>query len=307
MRKLSSTILSSDLVSMQSESTKNTSNDSLALTDFSNACQELDAFLSENGITLYNLPKYYDIAFSRDVTGEIAFYKKCFRNYCNFEVKRILEPACGSGIFLVAFPKYGYHIIGYDICSKMVDYTKERIINAGCIDKAEVLLGDMKTMKFDPKFDAAIISINSLGYLLLDNDIISHFRNMSQSLKKGGLYIVEIVCAYDDLNKEKKSDETWCAERDGIKIEATWNPYSYDRENKIRHINFRMKVQDNGRTAEFEEKHELRLWLCEDFKRLTQEAGFRIEAIYNQEYQEIPIKTRITGELGALYYVLVNE
>ncbi len=307
MKRLYSTSLTSNLMSTPSDGSENTaSNHSTASTDFSNVLEELGVVPTENQVTLYNLPKYYDIAFSRDVSGEISFYTSCFKKYTNFDVKRILEPACGSGIFLATFPKYGYHITGYDICPKMVNYTKERILNEGYNDKAEVLLGDMRTMKFDHRFDAAIISINSLGYCLSDNDILSHFRNMEKSLRKGGLYIVEIVCAYEDLKNEKKPDETWFAESNGIKMEATWCPYLYDRENKIRHINFRMKVQDNGRTFEFEEKHELRLWLFEDFKRLTQEAGFRIEAIYNQEYQLIPTNTHITGELGALYYVLVN-
>lgn len=278
-------------------------NDSLETNHNPQICEKS----KEEEFTLYNLPKYYDIAFSRDVSGEIAFYINCFKKYCTFEVERILEPACGSGIFLEAFPKYGYHITGYDVCPNMVDYTRQRIINNGAAGKAEVLLGDMRTTRFKEKFDAAIISINSLGYCLTDKDIISHFKAMSESLRKGGLYVVEIVCAYEDLKNEQKPDETWLAENNGTNIEATWCPYFYDRENKIRYIDFRMKVQDNGRMLEFNEKHKLRLWLYEDFVKPTREAGFRLEAIYNQEYQLIPKNSRISGELGALYYVLINE
>jgi SAM-dependent methyltransferase len=267
----------------------------------------LNEFLNEEEITLYNLPKYYDIALFRDVSEEIKFYISCFRKYCSFDVKTVLEPACGSGIFLVNFPKYGYNITGYDISPKMVEYAKEIIEKAGYSDKAKALLGDMVTMKFNPKFDAAIIPLASLGYLRSDKEIISHLRAMSESLQKGGLYIVEIACACDDIKNEKTPDETWLAEKNGVKIEATWRPYYYDKENKIRHIEFRMKGQDDGRVFEFQEEHKLRLWLYEDFKKLTREAGFRIEAIYNQEYQLVPKESRITGETGFLYYVLVNE
>lgn len=269
--------------------------------------QVLDEFLKNKEITLYNLPKYYDIAFSRDVSSEIEFYINCFKKYCSFDVKTILEPACGSGIFLVNFPKYGYHITGYDISPKMVEYAKENIKKAGCSDKAKVLIGDMVTMKFNTKFDAAITPLGSLGYLRSDREILSHLRAMSESLRKGGLYIVEISCACEDIKNEKVPDETWFAEKDGVKIETTWRPYRYDKENKIRYIDFRMKGQDNGNSFEFQEEHRLRLWFYEDFKKLTQKAGFRIEAIYNQKYQLIPKNGHITGELGALYYVLVNE
>lgn len=57
----------------------------------------------------------------------------------------------------------------------------------------------------------------------------------------------------------------------------------------------------------FEEKHDLRLWFFEDFERMVQEAGFKIKAIYNQNYNLILNNDHITGELGALYYVLVKE
>ncbi len=256
---------------------------------------------------LYDLSKYYDTAFSRDLSKEVEFLIHCFKNYASFEVKRILEPACGSGILLAAFAKHGYHITGYDYSPKMVAYAKEQIEKSGYTDKVEILLGDMRTIKFDEKFDAAINLINSLGYCFSDNDLIRHFRAMAECIRKGGLYIVEISCACEDIKNEKKPDETWFSEKDGIKIEATWCPESYDMKNKIRQVNFRMKVEDGGRMFVFEEKHDLRLWFFEDFKRLVQEAGFRIEAIYDQDYNLVLNNGHITGELGALYYVLVNE
>ncbi len=273
----------------------------------SDVCGLTEEVLAEEELTLYNLPKYYDIAFSRDVSGEINFYISCFKKYCNFEVKRILEPACGSGVFLLTFPKYGYYITGYDLSPKMVEYANEKIEKAGLSDRAKAIVGDMLTMRFNEKFDAAIIAINSLGYLHTDQEIVSHFKAVSESLVKGGLYIVEISCACQNLEGEKKPDETWFVEMNGIKIEATWNPYHYDTKNKLRCVKFRMRGQDNGSAFEFEEEHKLRLWYYEDFKRLAQEGGFKIVAIYNQEYQPIPIDSYITGELGALYYVLVNK
>ncbi len=270
-------------------------------------CGLTGEILAEEELILYNLPKYYDIAFSRDVSGEINFYISCFKRYCSFEVKRVLEPACGSGVFLLAFPKYGYYITGYDLSPKMVEYANEKIEKAGLSHRAKAIVGDMVTMRFNDKFDAAIIAINSLGYLHTDQEIVSHFKAISESLVEGGLYIVEISCACHNLEREKRPDETWFAEMNGVKIEATWNPYHYDTKNKLRCVKFRMRGQDNGRTFEFEEEHKLRLWYYEDFKRLAQEGGFKIEAIYNQEYQPIPIDSHITGELGALYYVLVNN
>jgi len=46
---------------------------------------------------LYHLPGYYDIVFSYDLSGEIQFFTRWFNTYADFEVRRILEPACGCG------------------------------------------------------------------------------------------------------------------------------------------------------------------------------------------------------------------
>jgi SAM-dependent methyltransferase len=138
---------------------------------------------------LYNLPKYYDVAFSWDITFEIKLFKKFFKKYVPFEVKNILEPACGTGRFLVSFPEYGYHITGYDNSPEMIEYTQKRISDEGLRNRAAVITGDMRSTKFKTQFDAAINSINSLGYLLSDDDILSHLRNTGESLRSEGIYI----------------------------------------------------------------------------------------------------------------------
>ncbi|MEM4445795.1 MAG: class I SAM-dependent methyltransferase [Candidatus Jordarchaeales archaeon] len=271
----------------------------------SDTCADKESDEGEHKI--YCLPRYYDIAFSRDVSKEINFFINCFKKYCDFEVKRILEPACGSGIYLLAFPKYGYQIVGYDISPEMVEYANEKIRKAGLQGIAKAILGDMANMKFDEKFDAAIITISSLGYLQTDEKILSHFKCMSESLVEGGLYIVELACACQNIENEWTPDETWVAEDDGVRIVATWRPYRYDRVRKLRYVNFRMEIQDNGRFFELEEEHVLRLWYYDDLKKLAEEGGFTIEAIYTQEFQPVPVDANITGELGLLYFVLKNK
>lgn len=257
--------------------------------------------------SFYNLPLYYDIAFSRDVSREVIFFIHCFKKYTAFEVKRVLEPACGSGMYLVAFPKDAYHVTGYDISQKMVAYSQERIEEAAYNGSSDVLLGDMKTLIFNPRFDAAFNPINSLGYCLTDEDIINHFRTMSASLRRAGVYIVEFTCACKDVKDEHGLADTWFDERDGTKVKMTWRAERYDLKNKVRDVNARLEGEDKGKTFLYEWKDSLRLWFFEDFKKLVQEAGFSLRAIYNQEYQQVPLNSQISGELGPLYYVLVNE
>lgn len=255
----------------------------------------------------YKHPKYYDIAFTRNTKDDIIFFEYCFQRYSNVVVKRVLEPACGSGMFLESLPKYGFYILGYDLSSAMVEYVKEKLKISGLtVNQADIIEGNMKNMRFDNKFDAAFICINSLGYLRSDEDISSHFRAMAESLKKGGIYIVEISCKCEDIKSEKKPDEIWYAKENDIDLELTWAIKWYDVENRIRHVDFRMLGKDNGNEFIIEEEHELRLWIFDDFKHFANSNGFEIVGIYNQNYEEISEDTPITGELGALFFILKN-
>jgi len=169
---------------------------------------------------VYDLPKYYDIAFSWDLSKEIVFFQSLFKKYVPFEVRNILEAACGSGRFLVSLPKYGYHVTGFDINSNMVSYTRQRIAAANLDNSATALEGDMRTASFESKFDVGLNSINSIGYLLADDDIVSHFRCMGDSLRQGGIYIVQLGCARAEVRGEES--ETWTFERDGVSVATTW-------------------------------------------------------------------------------------
>ena len=258
---------------------------------------------------LYYLPGYYDIAFSYDISGEIQFFANCFSTYADFEVRRILEPACGSGRLLIPLARSCYHVVGYDISEEMVAYTKDKIERAGLSHFAEVMQGDMRTVKSKNRFDAALNLLNTIGYLLSDGDILKHFKAMSYSLRKGGIYILELSCAPANPNTEEKTDDTWFAERDGVKVQTTWHTERYDTANKRKYNICKMLIEDEQKDKKFMfiEPHILRLWSFEDFNRLSRDGGFVLKAIYNQSYECVPLDSPISGELGNLYFILKKQ
>ena len=259
--------------------------------------------------TLYKLPEYYDIAFTydRDISGEIDFLQGCFRNHAAIEVKSILEAACGSGMFLVGFAKHGYRITGYDISRSMVEFAQTAVIRHGVLDLADVVEGDMQSIRFDRTFDAAITLISSLSYCVTDKSLASHFSIMSETINRGGLYIVELFFACNDLEYEKYPYETWTVNQGPMKIDVSWKLDCYDRKNKIRNVVLNMGVRDNGTQFAFEEKHHLRLWYDEDFRSFCRNSGFAVEAVYDQKFRSIPSGVPLTGELGGVFCVLRKE
>ena len=120
---------------------------------------------------LYGLPLYYDIAFSWDIEPEIAFFGDLFRERVPFPVENgCSSRACGSR----AFPcGHAASRIQDDRLRRepeaMLDYAREagsrqaRTSVESCDARAS---RRCRRPVFPREFDAALNSINSLGYLL---------------------------------------------------------------------------------------------------------------------------------------------
>lgn len=252
----------------------------------------------------YKLPEYYDIAFSYDIGHESNIIRNIFKKHAPFDIKKILEPACGTGRFLTAFPKYGIKITGYDLSESFVEYADNKIKNAGMSDFAEAVIGNMKNIRFDKKYDSAFNSINSLGYLLKDEDIISHFRNTADSINTGGVYVIHIDCCAENSDTENSFSE-WECKRNDITVNIKWGFAVNDKVRKISNQKCILKINDNGKTILLDDLHELRLWYYDDLKKLIAASEkLKLEAIFDESFNEVPLNSNITGELGNLYYVL---
>lgn len=192
---------------------------------------------------LYDLPAVYDVAFGWDISQEVEFFRSLFARHVPFEVKRILEPACGTGRFLTRFPRCGYRIVGYDTNRAMAAYARRRIADCGCQESAQTLVADMTTASFQRKFGAAFNSINSIGYLLSDDDIVSHLTNTADAIIRDGVYIIHLSCAHE---AEVPGGDEWSMERDGTRVATRWSIEREDHGLKLSHQLCRMQVDDRG-------------------------------------------------------------
>ena len=252
---------------------------------------------------LYVHPRYYDIAFTWDLSDEIAFFGRVFEKHVPFPVKRMLEPCCGTGRFLLALPRHGYSVVGYDNSPEMLEYARRRVADLGDTARARVVEGDMRTARYEREFDAALNSINSLGYLLSDEEIVTHLRNTGSSLRRGGVYVVHVSCAWD--GEPELDHNNWEMERDGVLVRTKWTIEREDHEAKLSHQLWTMEIDGDGKRIELIGREALRLWIYEDLLALVEASEtLSLAALYSEAFEPLSLDTDVSGEMGNLYYVL---
>ena len=251
---------------------------------------------------LYDLPEVYDIAISWDLSQEIGFFKRVFEGRVPFPVRHILEPACGVGRFLRTLPAHGFQITGYDINPTMLRYAQASIAAAGYKGSVQTLLANMVSADIPGEFDAAFISIKSIGHIHSDDDVVSHMKATGSSLREGGIYIVHLNFAHEG---KLPGGDYWTMECGGISVKTRWRILSEDRESKLSHQIGSFEVERSGRIERFDDRHTLRLWLFSDLEGLVRRSGrFEIAATYGEEFEELNDMEHMTGELGNVYVIL---
>ena len=57
--------------------------------------------------SMYDYPAYYELAYGSDWRAEFDYLEDCFERYTDREVRRLFEPACGTGRLIWQFARVG--------------------------------------------------------------------------------------------------------------------------------------------------------------------------------------------------------
>lgn len=165
--------------------------------------------------------KHYDIAFGWERTVEADFLEGCVGRYGLGLGRSLLDVACGTGTFLMEMAKRGWRVAGVDASAEMLKLARERV------PKAEALVqADMSAFTLEGRYDVATCWLDSITYLLRNEQFIEHFRCVAKALRPGGLYMVDLSFARwaRPFWREKAPgwqphfDEGWLTTRDGVNV-----------------------------------------------------------------------------------------
>ena len=181
------------------------------------------------GGQLYDYPAYYDLVFGSDCASELSFFEGCFEHLAGRTVRRLFEPACGTGRLLYRLARSGYSVAGNDLNSHAVAYCNARFARAGWDPPAVV--GDMSSFRVRRKVDAAFNTINSVRHLDSETAARRHLRCVAAALARGGLYLLGLHLT--PTRGPRDMGETWSARRGHLAIVSNLKSISVDRRRRV--------------------------------------------------------------------------
>lgn len=250
--------------------------------------------------SVYDYPKYYDVLFGVDWRAEYNFLLACFRKHARREVKRLFEPACGTGRLLIKFAQAGYDVSGVDLNGRAVEYCNARLVRNGFAPAATV--GDMADFRLPRKFDAAFNTINSFRHLDSEAQAEAHLRCIARALTKGGIYVLGLHLT--PLSAQTCTEESWFAQRGRLLVNSHMESIRVDRQRRQEKVTLDLEISVPTRRFRIKDAFTFRTYTAEQFRQLLGRViDLELVKTYDFNYDpETPI--RVTGSSEDVVYVL---
>lgn len=249
---------------------------------------------------IYDFPKYYDVLFGSDWKAEYDFLRECFARHAGRKVRRLFEPACGTGRLLIKFAEAGYEVAGNDLNPKAVAYCNARLARHGFPPAAAV--GDMSDFRVKKKHDAAFNMINSFRHLQTEEQAAGHLKCVAQALAKGGVYMLGLhltpsgdpTCEY----------EAWSAQRGCLCVNSEMQSLAIDRRRRQERVRMTFDVYTPSRQLRIRDEFIFRTYTAGQFQSLLDAIpDLELAATYDFAYRiEHPVK--IDPRTEDIIYVL---
>ena len=211
----------------------------------------------------FNSPYYHILYKNRDYNEAALFIDKLVDHLKISKNDFVWDLACGKGRHSIYLNSKGLNVIGTDLSSNSI-----REANKSSNERLEFYEHDMRTPFRINYFNYVLNLFTSIGYFDDKNDNLKVFKNVHNSLRPGGRFIVDFFNCKQVVDcmvpMETKTIE-------GIE-------FTISKKTEGSKIVKRIEFCDKGQDYFFEEK--VSLLNKEDFMQLASKVGFNLEAIF---------------------------
>ncbi|SHE95256.1 class I SAM-dependent DNA methyltransferase [Alkalibacter saccharofermentans] len=201
----------------------------------------------------------------------------------NISANSLLEIGCGTGNVSIPLSKLGYNVTGMDISDEMLSVADEKSFAEG--SSVRWMKGDVCNFANTEKYHAAVSCLDTINYILGEEDLDNAFKNIYNSLEKGGVFIFDINTKY--RLKDVYGNHSFNYVSDDLCY--IWNCF-YDSENDISEfeIDFFVKAEGTNNYERFDEVHVQKAYEIEKIKYMLLNAGFDSVDAYDFLSETLP-------------------
>ena len=106
--------------------------------------------------------------------------------------KDVLDLCCGTGQLSKHFLEAGYHLVGLDLSSYMLDHARQNCVDFIVAEQAEFVHGDAADYQIDKKFGLVVSLFDALNHLPDQAAFQGCLRSTYGVLEKGGVFIFDL-------------------------------------------------------------------------------------------------------------------
>ena len=248
--------------------------------------------------SVYDHPKLYDTLFAVEWKKEIEFLNACFRRYAAGPVRRVFEPACGTGRLLWRLGKQGFAVSGLDLNPYSVAFCNQRLHKHGLPETAFV--GDMTDFCLKRPVDAAFNLVSSFLHLTTETLAGEHLRRMAAALRPQGLYLLGFHLV--PQGHARCSKEAWKTSRGPLTVQSKLRQTSVDAAGRLAQIELRILATTQTKKYELIDTFPMRTYTAEQFRQLLADVA-RFDVLETFDFGlDDPI--RIDGSTEDVVFVL---
>jgi len=181
-----------------------------------------DSNTPPNHATFYSKAYLYDLAFRfKRLDRENATLMSAYEEINGRPARSFLDIAAGpASNALEMASRYGIEVYAVDYSAEMVDYGREQAKQRGIT--LHYQQGDMRDFQLPTCVDIAAIFMASTGYLIRNEDMVSHLRAVSNNLNPGGIYVMEMTHPRDIFALGSSTEQMWEERREGCTVSVQW-------------------------------------------------------------------------------------
>ena len=128
----------------------------------------------------------------RSLDENLTFHQSNLRDVAG----RVLDCACGTGLFLLPLLAQGHDVYGYDVSEAMLSTLMKKADAQGVVGiHGRISVQALESFVHDVRFDAAIIPTNTFVMLTTQDAQIRTLRNIHAHLEPGGKLLLDLRLA----------------------------------------------------------------------------------------------------------------